>query len=507
MSVYNFTAPDPDPDYERLPDHVLDALAVTEPADAEPSGSSWDDLDADPTAEARAVAQINPTAYELTDVGNAARFADSQSGAYRYVPAWGTWLRWDGTRWRRDTLGDVTEAAKTMVQDMLTAVAAIGDSDQRKKAAAWALRSQDARRIDALLRLARTDPVFAIEADQLDANRWLLNCMNCTVNLATGAAHTHDPADNCTKLAPVRFDPDADAPRWRHFLATVLPDPEVREFLLRALGYTLTGDVREQVIIIGTGRGSNGKSVLVDTIRTLMGDYAQAGDPDLIMAKDAAHPTGQARLQGARFVVVSESDDHRRLAEATVKRLTGSDQLVARYMRQDFFEFTPSHKLWLVTNHKPKVSGTDHAIWRRIRLIPFDVVIADEDQDKELPAKLLAEGAGILADLVAACRRWAAQGLTSPLAVTLATSAYRADEDLLGAFLADCCDLTNPDTHTTSADLYAAYKRWAAAAGEDAMTQRALAPLLRERGLDSVKHGTVRWLGVRLTTEPQGSIL
>ena len=203
----------------------------------------------------------------------------------------------------------------------------------------------------------------------------------------------------------------------------------------KGIGYSITGAVSEQVLILAIGAGANGKTTLLEAVRTVLGDYASAAEPDLLLARGEAHPTGIARLQGARFVVATESDEGRRLAEGTVKRLTGGDRLTARYMHQNFFEFAPSHTLWLCTNHRPDVRGVDHAIWRRLRVAPFNVTIATEDQDPHLLERLTAESAGILAWAVRACLRWQAEGLGEPVAVKMATTAYRQDQDIIGEFL------------------------------------------------------------------------
>jgi len=411
----------------------------------------WDDLDADPTAEVHALAHTGRAMKPLrTDTGNALRFVAAHGGRYRYVPGWGAWLCWDGIRWQRDTLGTVVEAAKDMVTTMMAEAVAMADPDERKKALGWALKSESAHGIEAMLKLARTVPGIPVEPDQLDADPWLLNVANGTINLRAGRLRNHNPADLCTKLAPVHYDPNATAPTWGRFMVDVLPDADLREFVARALGYSLTGNVTEQKMFIANGTGANGKSTMFETMATVLGDYASPAEPELLLDRRDAHPTGIARLQGARLVVAAESDDGRRLAEGVVKRLTGGDTITARYMRADFFNFTPSHKIWLQTNHKPDVRGVDHAIWRRLRLIPFTVTIADENQDHDLPTKLAKESAGILAWAVDGCLRWQAEGLTEPLAVQMATNAYRAEQDLLGAFLNDCC-ATGDDAGMTAA--------------------------------------------------------
>jgi putative DNA primase/helicase len=246
------------------------------------------------------------------------------------------------------------------------------------------------------------------------------------------------------------------------------------------------------------GSGANGKTIFAETLQAVLGDYTQEAEPDLLLARKDAHPTGIARLHGKRMVWASENDDNRRFAEGTIKPLTGGDKVTARYLYQDFFEFTPTHKLWLLTNHRPSVQGTDDGIWRRLRLIPFVVTIQPERQDKNLVAKLSAESSGILNWLLDACLRWQASGLTEPLAVTMATAGYRADMDTLAEFIGDCCEVGD-SCMTDSASLYATYTFWCSLTGEEPVTQALLGRRLRDRGFTKTKHGVKRrahWQGL-----------
>ena len=448
---------------------------------------------------------IPPDGFEAperwTDVGNAKRLVAWHGHSFRYVGQWDRWLRWDGRRWAADHEGSIVEAAKQVAERLHDEASRypVG-SDDRKAAIKWAMQSEGGSRIKAMVDLARTDPRVTANPDDFDADPWLLNVDNGTLNLRTGNLKPHDPGTLITKLAPTVYDPAASSPTFDAFLAQVLPDDDVREFVTRAIGYSLTGVTSEHKLFMPYGSGANGKTTLLEAVRHVLGDYADQAEPDLLLARKDAHPTGVAKLQGKRFVTTSETDDKRRLAEATVKRLTGGDELTARFMRQDFFEFAPTHKLWLMTNHRPKVVGTDVGLWRRLRIIPFEVSIPDEKQDRGLDEKLRGEAAGILRWAVDGCLRWQADGLTDPVAVTLATAAYRADMDTLGEFISECCEL-DANTSTAAADLYAAYVEWCKTGGEDPETQRALGLRLSERGFDRVKQGRSRrwhWIGLRL---------
>jgi putative DNA primase/helicase len=325
---------------------------------------------------------------------------------------------------------------------------------------------------------------------ELDAGPWRLNVQNGTLDLRSGALHPHDRADLITRLAAVDYDPDAPAPAWHAFLERILGgDPELIAFVQRALGYALTGDTREQVLFILHGSGANGKSTLLEAVGGVMGDYALVTMVDTLMVRyGSTVPNDVARLRGARLVVAVEPEEGQRLAEGRVKQLTGGDRIAARFLRQEFFEFRPEFKLFLATNHKPDVRGTDDAIWRRVRMVPFAVRIPEAEQDKTLRDKLAAEAAGILAWLVRGCLDWQRDGLGLAPAVRAATAGYRAEMDRLAGFLEECCIL-RPDAQVTVKALYEAHVAWCTANGEPPLAKRTLCLRLRERGLE-VRRGT-----------------
>ena len=272
------------------------------------------------------------------------------------------------------------------------------------------------------------------------------------------------------------------------------------EFLQRAIGYSLTGDTSERAFLILHGAGRNGKSTLLETVRAVLGpDYADRTRTETLLAKKEGEiPNDVAKLRGLRFVTASEADEGRRLAEATIKDLTGGDAISARFMRAEWFSFLPQFKLWLGTNHRPVIRGTDNAVWDRIRLVPFDVRIPEAEQDKHLRDKLLAEAPGILAWAVEGCRSWRQDGLGAPREVREATAGYRGEMDVLGAFLDDCC-IVDPNAHAAAKDLYAAYTRWCDENGERSLSQKAVGQRLAERGFDAVRMGKSRsryWVGV-----------
>lgn len=439
--------------------------------------------------------------FHLTDMGNAERLVHRYGADLRYCYPWSRWLIWDGTRWIVDASGRVHGRAKETVRGIYKEAADAGDDQSRRAISKHATSSESETRVKAMTELAKPD--LPISLEDLDTDPYLLNVENGALDLKSGELRSHDRDDLITKLSPVEYDPNAKAPYWEAFLERILPDPEVRRFLQLAVGYSLTGDVSEQVLLIPYGVGANGKSTLLNVLLEMLGDYGQQAAPDLLIAKKGAHPTELADLFGARLVASIEVEEGRRLAESLVKQLTGGDKIRARKMRQDFWEFWPTHKSWMAVNHKPEIRGVDNAIWRRIRLIPFTEVIPKEEQDRWLMEKLRAELPGILAWAVQGCLDWQREGLETPDQVRRATGEYRAEMDVMGAFLRDCCEV-GPDRDVAAKDLYSAYKLWCEEGGERPETQRKFGTRLTDRGgferYRGGKDGSHRWRGLDLLT-------
>ena len=300
----------------------------------------------------------------------------------------------------------------------------------------------------------------------------------------------------CTRLAPIEYLANAKCETWQRFLNEIFAgDQELIAWLQRLGGYCLTGDVREQILPVLWGSGANGKSTLLKALLGICGDYAMQAPASLLIDCGAQHPTDKASLFGKRLAVAAETGDGDRLDEEKIKALTGGDRISGRKMHQDFWEFDPTHKLLLVTNHRPRIRGTDHGMWRRVRLVPFTVAIPDDRQDKHLPDKLRGEQSGILAWLVQGCLDWQRHGLGLPASVQAATAQYRASEDTLNEFLETCCE-RDPEGLVGASELLDTYKRHT---GDCAMSAKRLAGLLRERGFEPNRnrHG-VKWSGLRL---------
>jgi putative DNA primase/helicase len=435
----------------------------------------------------RAGLDVKPRA--LTDLGNAERFAERHREDVRFCYEWRKWLAWDGRRWNVDLSGAVERKAKATVRTIYAETESEGDEDRRRAIAKHAIRSEAHTRLNAMVGLSRSESGIPIQAKHLDKDPWLLNVENGTIDLRSGELREHSRADLITKLAPVEYDPDAEAPTWEAFLREVLPSEDLRGFLRRAIGYTLTGDTSERAIFLLHGtRGKNGKSTFLEAIRDILGDHAMKTSSETLLAKPAGGiPNDIARLKGARFVAASETEANRRLAEAMVKEITGRDTISARFLYGEHFDFRPEFKVWLATNHKPEVKGTDPAIWDRIRLVPFEVRIPEERQDKRMPEKLCEELPGILAWAVEGCREWQREGLGEPREVKAATESYRKEQDVLGKFIEDRC-VVGSTAITKATPLYQAYRQWCDETGETAVRQVAFGQGLAERGFESGKN-------------------
>lgn len=425
------------------------------------------------------------------------RLADRYAGQLLHVTGLG-WHRWDNKRWALDDRGFAKRAVLAGLRQ------ALAESLDDKELRSDVRKCESAAGVAGVLDIAAALIPFASAIADLDADAHLLNVANGTLDLHTLELRPHRAADRITKVCRGAYHADTESPLWTAFLARVLPDDDVRGFLQRLVGVGLLGAVREHVLPILTGVGANGKSVLDKAIRHSLGDYACTAEPDLFMHREGAHPTGEMDLRGVRWVVVSESDKDRRLGEAKMKRLTGGDTIRARRMRQDFVEFTPSHTALVITNHLPKVSGDDAAVWRRLRVVPFNVVIPEDEQDQELDARLQLEADGILAWAVAGYRDYLDRGLDEPLSVREATDTYRRNSDAVGRFIADRCH-TGTAFKATTTDLYQAWQRWQEADGCEPLGRGAFGDALDQRGYPASKpvHGK-RWRnGIGLDTAQQ----
>lgn len=458
-----------------------------------------------PTVTASGGSNEPPTGevFNLTDLGNARRMVAWHGQDLRYVHSWGKWIIWDGTRWEIDETNEVERRAKQTIAGIYAEAASSADDDRRKTLAKWAIQSESLQRIRAMIALAQSEAGIPIRHDRLDNQPMLLNCLNGTLDLRTGQLRKHKREDLLTKRIEVNYDPSAECPRWLKFLDRVMSgNQEMIRFLQRAEGYTLTGDVGEQCVFFMLGTGRNGKSTYIETRLALLGEYGQKAPTEMLMMKNngGGIPNDLARLPGARLVVAAEVEQGRRLAESTVKDLTGGDTITARFLRQEFFDFIPTHKIWMYGNHKPVIKGSDEGIWRRIHLIPFEVQIPENEQDPGLKRKLAEELPGILAWAVRGCLDWQQSGLGVPESVKAATAGYRAEMDVISAFVEECCT-TDKNHYAKFGELYKVYTEWCNTSGERAESKRRFGDSLTERGYKAAS-GTgnvaIRWgLGIK----------
>jgi putative DNA primase/helicase len=437
-----------------------------------------------------------------TELGYAHRLIHVYGDRLRYVPVWRRWLVWDGKRWTHDTTGQAKRWMKAIARRIYTDALAMVDDQQRKAALNLGRRGESSAGISGALTLASTHEAIAIGPEDLDADPFVINCANGTFDLRTGQLSAHDPSDLLTKITGAAYDPTARGAQWHKFLQRVQPDQKMREFLARLVGHALEGRVAEHVLPIFCRDGANGKGTFINAIITALGDYADAADPDLLTARSFdAHPTGTADLFGLRLAILHETDAGRRLAEATVKRLTGGDRLKARRMREDFWSFDPSHTFIMLTNHKPLVSGTDEGIWRRLRLVPWPVVIPAPERDEDLGQRLGLEAASILTWIVEGYRVWRDRGLDEPEPVTLATNSYRIESDVLGRFLDERC-LLGPNFTVRSSELFNIWSAWCAREGEVIGTNKAFTEALQGREYDTTRTNVgMVWRGIGLAAD------
>jgi putative DNA primase/helicase len=410
----------------------------------------------------------------------ALRFSEEQGDALRYTPSLGKWYSWDGRRWKLDD--DLTVLDR--VRNLCRTASAECRKDDRLRAHGYRIATN--KTVTAVERLVRTDRRHILGADQWDADPWALNTPGGKVDLRTGVIQPSSPRHHCTKMTAIA--PDGDCLLWHSFLSRITGgDKDYQQYLQRVAGYALTGSTKEQAMFVLHGTGGNGKGVFLETIASVMGDYATSTPPEVFMATQGdQHPTELARLRSARLVIASETEEGRPWAIAKVKRLTGGDRIAARFMHQDFFEFQPQFKLIIAGNHRPSIRIVDEATRRRIHLLPFFVTIPQSERDPDLKDKLRAEWPGILAWMIKGCLAWQREGLNPPRAVAGATHAYLAEEDTPGRWIEECCD-QSPGYSSTSRDLFADWERWCKENGEHPGSQKSFSQVLGARGFERTR--------------------
>lgn len=471
--------------------HLVTPLAV-QPTPA-PSAAA--------TVTAAAAAPPGPDTYSRTDDGNALRFIDTHHTDLRYVPQRSQWLVWDGARWRWDHAGAVHELARHIARDLPATDRA--DILHRQS-------SLSRRGVEAMVALARTDPRIVTLTNRLDARPYDLNTPAGVLDLRAGTIRPPDRDALHTRSTTVAPDFDTEPTGWLRFLAdTFAGDPALTTYVQRLLGVSLVGCVLEQILPFAYGEGANGKTTLLGVVQRLIGlgddGYAISAGAELLLATHAqGHPTELARLAGARLVVTSELEEGQRFAEARVKQLTGRDPIGARFIRENFFTFTPTHTLWLLANHEPAVRSGGPAFWRRLRKLPFLHTVPKDQRDPNLEETLIAkEGPAILAWLARGAADYFRDGLSEPDSVRVATAAYERDQDTVARFVEERCAVgpaTSPGIAVRVPDLRQAYETWCRVEGENPLSAKALTLALRSRyGVLSERTPQARmYLGIRL---------
>jgi putative DNA primase/helicase len=403
--------------------------------------------------------QTEQSNENCTDMGNARRLAARFGDRVRYCKQLG-WMIFDGKRWVPDDCAQVQAFAKDVVRDIYHEAAQASDEDTRKRLARWALSCETAHRIQAMIQLFPSEPGISVTHDRFDQGKMLLNLPNGTLNLESGNVRTHNKTDLLTKLAPVRFDPKAECPRWERFVSEIMDsDAELTTFLQRLLGYGITGETREQVWAFLWGKGANGKSTLLETLSYVLGDYAMNTPAETFLEnKPGSIRNDLARLRGARIVTASEPRVGR-FDHAIINSFTGEDQLSVRFLHKEHFDFQPEALLCFAANHRPNVKDTSLAFWRRLLLLPFVRQFTNEERDPALRAALRAEASGILNWLVAGCLEWQRSGLMPPVKVREAVNEYRCETDVLGDFIETCC-VVAVGTQVPRQALFDAYQRF-----------------------------------------------
>jgi putative DNA primase/helicase len=439
-------------------------------------------------SESRAAEALR-SEYAQNDDGNAQRLADLYGEDIMHVAGMG-WFAWNGRRWESAPLGpwrEATEVSRMLMEQGKATGGPGGEALER-----WGRTTGNVARIEAMIKSASKHPRISVDPEDLDSDPWLFNCQNGTVDLRAGTLKAHDREDRITKISPAHYDPTAECPRFDRFLQEVFAgDRSLSSYMLRLLGYCLTGEIREQALSLWHGpNGANGKSTLIELVMEIMGDYAGTVAPDLLLDTGTQHPTGLMDLKGKRLVVASELEEGKRWRESLVKRITGGDRIKARLMRQDFVEFDPTHKLVVIVNAKPIVRGTGRSFWRRMHLVPW-LVSFEGREERDLAKKLRAEMSGVLRYMVAGCMLWQRQGLRPPDTMLEAGEDYRQSQDVIGQFL-EANTEAKIDGFVNRSELYQRFRMWGQMRGEYTVPASAFYRMIEERGHPAHKRNGVR---------------
>lgn len=425
----------------------------------------------------------------LTESGNALRFAYKYQDNLRYLHELKTWVYFnpDTGLWVLDKNGEAMRRIKTLPHDLKNQAKKINDEKIQESFLKWAKLSESERNLSASLKLASSESTMVLNQNKLDRDPWFVAFKNGMImNLQDLRVRKIMPDDYITRSLGVVYDPLAKCPKWEKFIQEIMSDDkEMVCYIQRVIGWSLTGDMSEQFFFILYGRGANGKSTFLSTLLKLFGDYGCTASPQSFMAQKNESQTRSdlVRLQNVRFISTSESESHQRLSESFVKQWTGGEQIATRDLYTKTIEFTPLGKVFLATNHKPRIHGTDHAMWRRVQLIPFTRTFTDEQKDTKLSETLKSELPGILNWVLKGLEEWHKIGLKPPSSVISAVQSYRDDMDLIGAWIKERCEIGSEYKELIS-DLFEDIKKWSSDNEEYTFNKREFSKNMIERGFD-----------------------
>ncbi|WP_158084359.1 DNA primase family protein [Marispirochaeta aestuarii] len=442
---------------------------------------------------------------KLTDLGNSERYADMYRKIAKYNHTSGSWMVYDGTRWIRDTKMYHYNLARQVVRSMYSEAYLIGDTEKRKEMADHAKRSESYSRIKAMLNLAARDPQIACDDSDFDADPDLLNTPSGVFNLRTGVKIEHSPDLMLSKITGIAPDPDHDPKAWLELMEFVSNGkPDLKSALNRFAGSCASGRTPKERVIIAYGEGANSKSVTFETIARCLGDYAAPVAIETLQTnrRAAGHSDDLAALRGVRFTYAAEPSNGIHLDEGRIKALTGGDSIAVSRKGEHTFTYRPCASIAILTNHKPRITGRDTGIWRRVRLFPFQNIVPEGLRDPDYAAKLWEQsGPFILAWIISGAVRWYKDGYGDSETIQTATEVYRQDEDLIGAFIEDCCEIGGSFS-TSASKLRTAYEKWCEENGYKPFLGRAWKEALQEQGYPYKKTKYGRYYqGIQLRPE------
>lgn len=441
---------------------------------------------------------------QFTDLTNKNCFIKVYGNKIRYCHSWKKFFIWNGTCWEADNDGFVEKTVLEFIPRLYRGELFMDDRRMQMEFEKHIIRSESYPRIQYLINLLKMAGEIKVKDSQFDQDKYLLNAEEKTVNLKTGETYEPKPEDLITKKSLFVYDKDAKCPTWDMFLMQIFHnDLELIRFVQKAMGYSLSGDMSEQCMFILWGTGANGKSTFLNVLQNLFGDYATSTRTETFMKKTSEQSNDLARLRNTRLVIASEAEENKPMSESLIKQITGGDRITARFLYGEFFEFIPTFKIFMATNHKPKISGGDNGIWRRIKLIPFTVIIPEEKRDRNLTDKLMAENSGILNWLLEGYRLWEKEGLKEPEAIRTANEEYRFDMDSVGSFVAECLNIdASQKERLLNGDLYNTYTKWCERNNESVMSHRKLSSKMREKNYQQLaSNGSRWWLGLSIKEE------